>query len=647
MSLGGIAIAIGAMVDAAIVMVENLHKNLEHPGAAGDRWQRVRDSACEVGPALFFCLLVITISFVPVFALTGQEGRLFTPLALTKTYAMAASALLAVTVTPVLMGYFIRGAVRRERDSPLSRVIQRGYRAMLSGALRRPRATLLLAAVAVASAAWPLSQLGTEFMPPLFEGSVLYMPSALPSISIDEAGRMLQVTDRLLKQLPEVDEVYGKAGRAQTATDPAPLSMFETLVTLKPREQWPDHESDEELLQRMDAAVQLPGIINGWGYPIRTRIDMLTSGIRTPLGIKVTGSSLEDVARAARQIEEVLRGVPGTRGAFADRANAGRYVSIEIDRRRAAAFGISTADLDRVVAQAIGGEPISSVISGRDRYGVSMRYGRAWRESPQAMSEIPVVGAAGTVVRLGDVARIALRDGPGEIKSENARLTAYVYLTLESGDLEGYVGAADRALANLRLPAGTSYSWSGQYEQIQHARERLAWLVPATALLAVLLLYAHFRSWLRLALVLSCLPFALVGGLWVVYLLGYPLSVAVAVGFIALGGVALEFGVVMLLYLDQARAAAVRGDAPLGRFGHYRAILRGASSRVRPKVMTVSVIVAGLLPIMLGAGLGNDVMKRIAAPLIGGMLTAPLLSLLLMPVLYDLCFRFSRQTARS
>lgn len=635
MSLGGVAIAVGTMVDAVIVMVENLHKHLERNTAPADRWRCVRDSATEVGPALFFSLLVITLSFIPVFALTGQEGRLFRPLALTKTYAMATSALLAVTLTPVLMGYLVRGTVRPERASHLIRLMQLLYRHALAWVLRHAGVSLSLAALMLLSMLWPLARLGTEFMPPLFEGSVLYMPTTLPALSIDEAGRLLQVTDRLLRQLPEVGSVYGKAGRALTATDPAPLTMFETLVTLKPRDQWPAGESQEQLLRRMDAQVQLPGITNGWGYPIRTRIDMLASGIRTPLGIKVSGSRLDDITSFAGAIEQSLRRVPGTRAVFADRPDAGRFVSIELDRRRAAVLGVSTADLQLVVGSGIGGEPIASVVSGRERYGVSMRYARVWREHPAAMQEIPIVTQAGEVIRLGDVAHIAVRDGAAEIKSENARLVAYIYLNLDTSDLQGYITRAERALAALQPPPGTTYAWSGQYEQIRHARVRLAWLIPATAALAALLLYMHFGRWTRVGLVLSSLPFALVGGVWLIYLLNYPLSVAVVVGFIALGGVALEFGVVMLLYLDQARAAVLAGGPRVTPFSHYRALFRGASSRVRPKAMTVSVILAGLIPVMIGDGIGNDVMKRIAAPLVGGMLTAPLLSLLLVPVLYD------------
>jgi Cu(I)/Ag(I) efflux system membrane protein CusA/SilA len=640
MSLGGIAIAIGAMVDAAIVMVENMHKHLDRAPVPAPYWSIVRQSAVEVGPALFFSLLVITVSFLPVFALTGQEGRLFAPLAFTKTYAMAAGAILAVTVTPVLMGYLIRGRIRREQDNALNRMLHAAYRRVLLAALRRPGWTLAIALLALASAAWPLARLGVEFMPPLYEDGLLYMPTTSASISIDEAARQLQVTDRQIGQLPEVERVFGKAGRAETATDPAPLSMFETTIQLKPRSQWPDGESVEDLVRKLDALVRLPGLTNGWGYPIRTRIDMLATGIRTPLGLKVSGPDLERVAHLAREVESRLKTVPGTRNAYAERIGSGRYLDIELDRVRAARYGASMADLEAVVAGAIGGQDIGSVIAGRERYAVNLRYPRAWRDSPQSISELPLLTGSGATVRLGEVARVSIHDGATEIRSENARLTAYVYLDLNSSDLGGYVTAAQQALAGIPMPPGFTVAWSGQYVQIEHARTQLNWLVPLTIALAALLLYAHFRSWARVALVLLCLPFALVGGVWLVYALNYRMSVAVVVGFIALAGVAAEFGVVMLLYLDQACADILRGSAASTPLRLYRAVLRGAVSRVRPKSMTVAVIVAGLLPVMLGDGLGTDVMKRIAAPLVGGMLTAPLLSLLVIPVLYERWLRW-------
>ncbi len=575
MSLGGIAIAIGVMVDAAIVMVENLHKHLERVPADADRWEIVRLSTVEVGPALFFSLLVITVSFLPVFALTGQEGRLFRPLASTKTYAMAASALLAITLTPILMGYLVRGRIAPEKAISLHRLLHSAYQRALTAALRRPCWALAFAALGLMSTAWPLWQLGSEFMPPLYEGSILYMPSTLPAISVDEAARALQVTDRLIRELPEVEQVYGKAGRAQTATDPAPLSMFETVIALKPQNHWPDGEGIEQLLGKLDRQVQLPGVTNGWGYPIRTRIDMLASGIRTPLGLKVSGPDQKIVVSLAQRAETTLRGVTGTRSAFAERIGGGRYLDIDLDRRTAAQRAVTMADVQRIVQGAIGGENIATVISGRERYSVNLRFPRAWRDSPQSIAEIPIVTERGDNVRLGDVAHLTLRDGASEIKSENAQLVAYVYLNLDSTDLGGYVRVADRALAQIALPPGYTMSWSGQYEQMQHARARLSWLIPATVMLAALLLYIHFRSWVRVGLVLLCLPFSLVGGVWLVYALDYRLSVAVAVGFLALAGVATEFGVVMLLYLDHAREQAQKrcGDAPPSRFAHLRALI--------------------------------------------------------------------------
>ncbi len=634
MSLGGIAIAIGAMVDAAIVMVENLHKHRERAAPGTPQWDLVRRSAGEVGPALFFSLLVITVSFLPVFALTGQEGRLFRPLASTKTYAMAASALLAVTLVPVLMGLLVRGRTARERANPLHRILHRSYQGALNAALRHPRTTMMAAALALASSAWPLWHLGSEFMPPLYEGSILYMPTTVPSIPVDEAARVLQVTDRMIAQLPEVARVYGKAGRALTATDPAPLSMFETSIELRPQGEWPAGETVEQLIDKLDRQVQLPGLSNAWGFPIRTRIDMLASGIRTPLGLKVSGPDLAVDLQLAQRVQELLRTLPGTRQAFAERAGEGRYLDIELDRHRAARLGVTMADLQRVVEGAIGGADIATVISGRERYPVNLRYPRSWRDSPESIGGIPIVTSSGATVRLAEVARISLREGATEIKSENAQLVAYVYLNLDTEDLGGYVAAADRALSTIALPAGFTIRWSGQYEQMEHARTRLNWLLPATLLLAAALLYAHFRSGTRVALVLLCLPFSLVGGVWLVYLLDYRLSVAVAVGLLALAGVATEFGVVMLLYLDQAMTRAKGASGSLGSFSRLRALVRGASSRVRPKAMTVAVIVGGLLPVMFGEGLGSDVMKPIAAPLVGGMITAPLLSLIVLPVLY-------------
>jgi len=672
MSLGGIAIAIGAMVDAAIVMIENMHKHLERAtmppppcrgragegvesmhsdtstpiptfplqggrsGAEIDYWEIVKNSSLEVGPALFFSLLVITVSFLPVLTLGGQEGKLFSPLAYTKTYAMAASAMLAVTLTPVLMGYFIRGRIRSEQHNPLNRILQALYRPALLTALSKRKLTIIAALLLLLSMAWPLAKLGSEFMPPLYEGDLLYMPTTLPGLSIDEAANILQITDRLIKQMPEVERVFGKAGRADTATDPAPLSMLETTILLKPREQWPAGETTEQLIHKLDDQVHLPGLTNSWGYPIRTRIDMLSTGIKTPLGIKVTGPDLKGIAQLAQEIEAALKAIPGTRNVFAERIGGGHYLDININRAAAARYGITVADVQRLVQSAIGGENIGTLVDGRERYPINLRYPRALRDSMQALEASRVTTPSGAQVPLGELARLHISEGAAEIKSENARLTGYVYIDIAGRDLGGYVDEAKRALeTSMKLPPGYAIAWSGQYVNMQHAKERLLWVIPLTLLLVVLLLYMHFQHFGKVLLVLLCLPFSLIGGFWLVYALGYNLSVAVAVGFIALAGVAAEFGVVMLLYLDNAIEDLRRAGKLLNRHDLHKAIIQGALLRIRPKMMTVSVIVAGLLPVMLSQGAGAEVMKRIAAPLVGGMLTAPLLSLIVIPVIYS------------
>ncbi|MBN8772496.1 MAG: efflux RND transporter permease subunit, partial [Thiobacillus sp.] len=543
MSLGGIAIAIGAMVDAAIVMVENLHKHLEHADEACDRWEVVRRSAVEVGPALFFSLLVITVSFLPVLTLTGQEGKLFAPLAYTKTYAMAASAALAVTLMPVLMGYLIRGRIAPERGNPVNRVLHRLYRPLLLFALRRPIATLLISALALASIAWPVSRTGSEFMPPLYEGDLLYMPTTLPGLSIDEAANVLQITDRLIRTLPEVDRVFGKVGRAESATDPAPLSMLETTILLKPREQWPPGETVEDVIHKLDQTVNLPGLTNAWGYPIRTRIDMLSTGIRTAVGVKITGPELDGIVDLAQKIEAVVREVPGTRTVFAERVTRGRYIDIQVDRAQAARYGVSIANVQNLVQGAIGGEDVGTVVDGRERFSINLRYPRGYRDSLDALAASRVTTPAGMQVPLGEIAKLSIADGPAEIKSENGRLVGYVYVDIASGDLGGYVAAArDAVERSVPLPPGYAIQWDGQYIHLQHAKERLQWVVPLTFILVLLLLYLHFRHFGKVVLVMACLPLALVGGFWLVYALGYQFSVAVAVGFIALAGVAAEFG---------------------------------------------------------------------------------------------------------
>jgi len=658
MSLGGIAIAIGAMVDAAIVMIENMHKHLERAGELQvgralarqdglkpdlrtgenpDYWEIVKTSALEVGPALFFSLLVITVSFLPVFTLTGQEARLFAPLAYTKTYAMAAAAGLAVTLVPVLMGYFIRGRIRPEQGNPLNRVLQAAYRPLLDFALNRRGLTLTLGALLLASLAWPLSRLGSEFMPPLYEGDLLYMPTTLPGVSIDEAANILQITDRLIRQMPEVERVFGKAGRADTATDPAPLSMLETTILLKPRDQWPAGETVEDVIRKLDQTVRLPGLTNSWGYPIRTRIDMLSTGIRTALGVKITGPDLAGIAALAEQIEATLKPVPGTRAVFAERVGGGRYLDVEMNRAAAARYGVSAGDVQRLVQNAIGGENIGTVVAGRERFPINLRYPRSLRDSPDALGAARVTLPDGQHVPLSSIARITVADGPTEIKSENGRLTGYVYVDIAGRDLGGYIAAAKKAVEQSVKPKpGYAIAWSGQYVNMERAKARLQWVVPATVALVVLLLLLHFRNGTKVALVLLSLPFALVGGFWLVYWLGYNLSVAVAVGFIALAGVAAEFGVVMLLYLDNALEERRAQGLPIDAGALRAAIVEGALLRIRPKMMTVSVILAGLLPIMASDATGADVMKRIAAPLVGGMITAPLLSLILIPVLYSI-----------
>lgn len=636
MSLGGIAIAIGAMVDAAVVMIENMHKHLERAGEQPDYWKITTQSALEVGPALFFSLLIITVSFLPVLTLTGQAGKLFAPLAYTKTYAMAASAALAITLAPVLMGYFIRGRIASEQSNPLNRLLHALYRPALMAALQKRRLSMTLCLLFLLSALWPIAKLGSEFMPPLNEGDLLYMPTTLPGVSIDEAANIMQITDRLIAQMPEVERVFGKAGRANSATDPAPLSMLETTIQLKPREQWPDGESMEELIRKLDNQVRLPGLTNSWGYPIRTRIDMLSTGIRTPLGIKVTGPELAGISELAKQVEEVIsNSVRGTRNAFADRASGGRYVDVVLDRAQAARYGITAADVQRLVQGAIGGENIDMLIDGRSRFPINLRYQRAFRDSLAALAASRIMTPSGAQVSLGTIADISVKDGPVEIKSENGRLVAYVYLDFAGRDLGGYIADAQTAVAkSVEIKPGYAIAWSGQYVSLQHAKERFMWVIPLTLLLVVALLYLNFRHSGKVLLVVLCLPFSLAGGFWLVYWLDYHLSVAVAVGFIALAGVAAEFGVVMLLYLDQAIEEFRKDGRLANRQDLLQAIVQGALLRIRPKIMTVSVIVAGLIPVMVSAGTGADVMKRIAAPLVGGMITAPLLSLIVIPVIY-------------
>jgi Cu(I)/Ag(I) efflux system membrane protein CusA/SilA len=647
MSLGGIAIAVGAMVDAAIVMIENMHRHLELRGQrAADRrdiWPVVRQAAGEVGPALFFSLLIITVSFLPVFTLTGQEGKLFTPLAYTKTYAMAAAAMLAITLTPVLMGYAIRGRIRAEADNPVNRVLMRLYAPALKGALRHPWLVICVAALTLATLIVPVTRLGSEFMPPLDEGDLLYMPTTMPGVSVDEAGDILRRTDSLIATMPEVERVFGKAGRADTATDNAPLSMLETTIMLKPKSQWPSGSSTDDLIQKLEDAVQLAGLTNSWGYPIKTRIDMLSTGIRTPLGIKISGPDLRQLERSSIEIESLLRTLPGTRSVFAERINAGRYIDIDIQREKAARHGLSVADIQKVVQGALGGESAGTIVSGRERFPITLRYPRSSRDSVAALGDIRIKAPGGAIVTLRDVARLQINDGPTEIKSEGARPVAYVFIDLETQDVGGYLAAA-RALLDqkIKLAPGYSMAWQGQYLNFEQGKAHLWTTVSFTLLLIVTLLYIHFRDFIKVGLVLLCLPFSLIGGLWFTYLIGYELSVAVVIGLIALAGIATEFGIVMLLYLDHALAAK-RSNAAASSPDVMRALINGALLRLRPKAMTVTVILGGLLPIMFSDQPGADVMKRIAAPLVGGMVSAPLFSLIVIPVAYSLLLMQDRR----
>jgi Cu(I)/Ag(I) efflux system membrane protein CusA/SilA len=650
MSLGGIAIAVGAMVDAAVVMIENAHKRLEawahaHPGRsieAPERWRVIGDAAVEVGPALFFSLLIITLSFVPVFALEAQEGRLFSPLAYTKTYAMAAAAGLAVTLIPVLMGYMIRGRIPEERRNPINRFLIAAYRPLLAAVLRRPKTTLAVAALLLGATAVPALRLGGEFLPPLYEGDLLYMPTALPGISPSKAAEILQQTDRLIKTIPEVKRVFGKVGRAETATDPAPLEMIETTVQLKPREEWRPGMTPEKLVEELDALVRLPGLANIWIPPIRNRIDMLATGIKSPLGIKVSGNDLLEIERAASEIERAVKDVPGVTSALAERVTGGRYIDVHIDRQAAARFGLSVADLQSVVAVAIGGENVGETIEGRRRFPINVRYPRELRDSVEKLRQLPIITEAGAQIPLAAVAAVGISDGPPSLKSENARLASWIYVDLRGRDLASVVADAKRAVAaSVRLPPGVSVQWSGQFEYLERAAKRLLVVVPFAGAIIFILLYLTFRRFDEAALLMVTPPFALVGGFWYVYALGHHFSVASAVGFIALAGLAAEFGVVMLIYLKQALEARLAAGAPANEATLLEAIDEGAVQRVRPKAMTVAVILAGLAPIMWSEGTGAEVMQRIAAPMMGGMITAPLLSMLVVPAAYLLLRRRS------
>ncbi|MDF1835599.1 efflux RND transporter permease subunit [Qipengyuania sp. DY56-A-20] len=640
MSLGGIAIAIGAMVDAAIVMIENAHKHIErwtheNPDSvlAGDeRWRVIGDAAKEVGPALFYSLLIITLSFIPVFTLQAQEGRLFAPLAFTKTYAMAGAAILSITLVPVLMGWMIRGKIPPEDKNILNRGLTRAYRPGLDWVMRRPKATLVIAALVFATTLVPFTRLGGEFLPPLDEGDLLYMPSALPGLSPGQASALLQRTDRLIKSVPEVDTVFGKAGRADTATDPAPLTMFETTIQFKPREEWREGMTPDMLVEELDRVVQVPGLANVWVPPIRNRIDMLATGIKSPIGVKVSGEDLSDIDRVAQAIEQVGKQVPGVSSALAERLSGGRYVDVDIDRLAAARYGLNIDDVQMIVSGAIGGANVARTVEGLARYPINVRYPREIRDSVDELRALPMLTPGGQQITLGSVAQISVSSGPPMLKSEQGRPTSYVYIDVRGRDLTSVVSDLQEAIAaEVDLPAGVSISYAGQFEYLTRAAERMKIVIPATLAIIFLLLYLIFRRFDEALLIMGTLPFALTGGFWLLYMLGYNQSVATAVGFIALAGVSAEFGVVMLIYL---KAALERREGDLDSDEVSAAIREGALLRVRPKAMTVAVILAGLFPILIGTGAGSEVMSRIAAPMIGGMITAPLLSMFVLPAAY-------------
>jgi len=633
MSLGGIAIAIGAMVDAAIVMIENVHKQLELKPEGASRSEVMKQAMLDVGPPLFFSLLIITLSFLPVFTLEAQEGRLFAPLAYTKTFAMAAAAVLSITLVPALIMYLVKGDIRSESDSALNRGLIKAYLPLISSALNRPGKTLFFTLLLVLSAWWPLSQSGSEFMPELDEGDLLYMPTTLPGISIGKAQQLLQQTDRLIKTVPEVKTVFGKVGRAETATDPAPLTMIETTIQLQSRDQWRDGVGIKDIIAELDAKVQFPGVTNAWLMPISARIDMLATGIKTPVGIKIAGTDLDVIQTIGERVEQIIRQMPETASVFSERVGGARYVDIEIDRDKAAHFGMSVADVHEVIDLAVGGKNLTYTVEGRERYPINLRYPRHVRDSIDALNDLPVFIATGEQIRLQEVAEVKIIDGPALIKTENARLNGWVYIDIKGNDMGSYVQTAQALVAEqLKLPAGYSISWSGQYQYLVRAVERLSFIVPLTLMLIFILLYLNFRNMTEALMVMGALPLALVGGVWLLYILGYNLSVAVGVGFIALAGVAAEFGVVMLVYLNQS----VKKHRPTTAEALRECVIEGAVLRVRPKAMTVAVIFAGLLPIMIGAGTGSELMQRIAAPMMGGMITAPLVSMLVIPVLFYL-----------
>lgn len=640
MSLGGIAIAIGAMTDGAIVMIENMHKHMEKtPLTNENRWEVVAKSASEVGPALFFSLLIITVSFMPVFILEAQEGRMFAPLAYTKTYAMAASAGLAITLVPVLMGYFIRGKVISEQKNPVNRLLVAAYRPLLNWVLKFPKMTLVLAVVVSVIGFYPVNKIGSEFIPPLDEGDLMYMPTTYPGLSVGKAREILQQTDKLIATVPEVKTVFGKVGRAETATDPAPLTMIETFIQLKPKNEWREGMTLEKLKKELDGLVKFPGLTNAWVMPIKTRIDMLATGIKTPVGIKVAGPKLSEIQKIGQQIEVLLKDVQGTVSVYSERVAGGRYIKVDINREKAARYSLNISDIQQVVSTAIGGTNVTQTVEGQERYPVNLRYPQAYRDSPEELMLLPIVTPTGQRIALGDVADVFIEDGPPGIKSENARLNGWSFIDIDGVDIGTYVEHAQQVLdKDLILPAGHSITWAGQYEYMQRAKDKLTYVLPLTLAIIIVLLYLNFRSFAEVTIIMATLPLAMIGGVWLMYLEGFNFSVAVGVGFIALAGVAVEIGVIMLVYLNQAYQEkcieAEQAGKPLSLVQLQQAIIEGAGLRVRPVMMTVATIIIGLLPVLYGTGTGSEVMSRIAAPMVGGMGSAIVLTLLVIPAVY-------------
>jgi Cu(I)/Ag(I) efflux system membrane protein CusA/SilA len=642
MSLGGIAIAIGAMVDGAIVMIENMHKHMERtPLSKDNRWRIVADAATEVGPALFFSLMIITVSFIPVFTLEAQEGRMFSPLAYTKTYAMAASAALAITLVPVLMGYFIRGKVLPEQKNPVNRFLTAMYMPALKAVLNFPKVTLVAALAVFAIGLYPLDKIGSEFIPPLDEGDLMYMPTTYPGISIGEARQLLQHTNKLIKTVPEVETAFGKVGRAETATDPAPLTMIETFIQLKPQSEWREGITTDSLKAEFDGLVNIPGLTNAWVMPIKTRIDMLATGIKTPVGIKIAGPKLNVIQDIGQQLENILQDVPGTASVYSERVAGGRYINVDIQRAKAARYGLNISDIQQVIATAIGGINVTQTIEGLERYPVNLRYPQDYRNSPEQLSLLPIVTPNRQRISLGDVANIFVEDGPPGIKSENARLNGWAFIDIEGVDVGTYVESAKKVVTDkLSLPTGYSIAWAGQYEYMERAKAKLTYVVPLTLFIIVILLYLNFRNVIEVAMIMGTLPLAMVGSIWLIYLEGFSFSVAVGVGFIALAGVAVEIGVIMLVYLNQSYRDMLKKHQEQGittiKADVFQAVLYGAGMRVRPVMMTAGTVIVGLLPILYGTGTGSEVMSRIAAPMVGGMLSAVILTLLVLPTLYYL-----------